>query len=106
MDIFKGVVTGSVKLYLENLVIKPQDAVPEFHVGEIVEVATRTIIGSPNPEHGIAKILNRKLNDSFEWVYDVEFVTDGFKRKEFGVLSSFLKFYDIDGAVKKPKRGK
>jgi hypothetical protein len=30
LDIFKGVVTGSVKLYLENLVIKPQDAVPEF----------------------------------------------------------------------------
>lgn len=95
---------GRVKLHLENLVINPQDAVPEFHVGEAVMVAERTIRGAPNPEHGSAHILRRKLN-SLKWVYDVEFTADG-KRKEFNVLSSFLKILDLDEAVKRPRRGK
>jgi hypothetical protein len=105
LDIFKGIVEGRVKLHLENLVINPQDAVPEFHVGEAVMVAERTLRGAPNPEHGSALILRRKLNDSLKWVYDVQFVADG-KRKEYNVSSSFLTFLDLDEAVKRPRRGK
>jgi len=52
LDIFTGIVVGTVKLHLENLVVNTQDAVPEFHVGEAVMVAERTIRGAPNPEHG------------------------------------------------------
>lgn len=85
-----------VKLHLENLVNNPQDVVPEFHVGEAVMVAERTLRGAPNPE---------QLNDSLKWVYDVQFVADG-KRKECNVLSSFLTFLDLDEAVKRPRRGK
>ena len=106
MDIFKGVVAGKVKLHIENLVFKPQDAIPKFHVGEIVYVAERTLRSGPNPEYGPAQILKRNLNNSLKWVYDVEFMTDGKNRKEFGVPSLFLQFIDMDEAVNKPKRGK
>mmetsp|Transcript_35109 Transcript_35109/g.41382 ORF Transcript_35109/g.41382 Transcript_35109/m.41382 type:complete len:221 (+) Transcript_35109:353-1015(+) len=104
LDIFTGIVVGTVKLHLENLVVNTQDAVPEFHVGEAVMVAERTLRGAPNPEHGSAHILRRKLNDSLKWVYDVQFVAGG-KRKEFNVSSSFLTFLDLDEAVKRPRRG-
>lgn len=95
---------GKVKLHIQNLVINPQDAVPEFHVGQNVYVAARTLRSGPNPEYGVAKILKRKLNNAFKWVYDVQFLAEG-KRKELDVVSSFLTFYDVDGAVKKPSRG-
>jgi hypothetical protein len=62
------------------------------------------LVGS-YPEYGPPQILQRNLNNPLEWFYDVEFMTDGKKRKEFGVPSWFLQFIDVDEGVKKPKRG-
>ena len=83
---------GSVHLHLENLTVNREHAVSEYHVGEIVMVAACTCKRGPNPEHGPANIVARKLNDFMIWVYDVEFMGKG-GRKEVDVNSEFLSFY-------------
>jgi hypothetical protein len=79
-----------------------------FHVGESVEVAVRTLSSGPTvlyPANGATRIIKRKLNDSLQWVYDVEFVDRNGKRED-DVLSQYLSHCDIMiGAVKKPRRG-
>jgi len=98
LDIFKSVVAGKVTLYLENLVVKPQDAISEFHVGEIVYVAERTLWSSPNPEYGPAQILKRYLNNSLEglwcWVYDGREEDERIWCPKFANL--FLQIIDVD----------
>ena len=52
----------------------------------------RTIIDRLNPEHGIARILNRIIsNDSLKWVYDVESITNRMRRGK-NLVSQVLVF--------------